>query len=196
MQQYQGTIFQFLTLWVYSSPLWTHTIKLERFRGECDAVCCTGKGLPQFNKTTIISDKRSLTNAHLYGYACFFFSVFISSLLIWLFYQYLYSLPGRWHCQQAGTCDPPACWDTRPPGQQHGRDTLLTLCNTSCCCASLPCSAARSDGGQEKSGSPSQSWAQEKKEGIVVIFFFSFSLINQVKVTLRSLFWGGTLKQF
>lgn len=135
-----------------------------------------------------------MTHGYLHLFPFFLFSrnmCWLSYSLILRVYPCLCSLPGRWRCQQAGTCDPPACWDIRLQGQLHVRDTLLTQCSTFCCCASLPCSAARSDGGQETSGSPSQSWVGEKKEGIVVRFLIFFFLIQPSKshTETEDLFW-------
>lgn len=64
---------------------------------------------------------------------------------------------GRWRCPQAGTCGPPACWGTQPPGQRRAPDTLPTLWSTSCRYVSQPCSEARSGADQVTSGSPSRS---------------------------------------
>lgn len=74
-------------------------------------------------------------------------------------------LLGRWRCPQAGTCGPPACWGTQPPGQQHAPDTWLTRWNTFCRYASQPCSGARSDADQVTSGSPLRSCHRRKNRG-------------------------------
>lgn len=97
----------------------------------------------------------------------------------------LCGLPERWHCQQAGTCDPPACWGTQPPGRQRAPDTLQTPCNTSCCCASLPCSAARSGGGQETSGSLLLSWRDMGVgEGIISPPNSSGKSLSEIKISV------------
>ncbi len=163
-----------LTLWVYSSPLWTHTTKLGNNPwGDvwCSVLCREGfASVQQNNQQSQQTNDECLFCVAVIVPFCQCEHVFIiTSWLVWsVYYLYLCCLPGRWRYQQAGTCDPPACWDTRPPGQQRAPDTWPTRCNTSCCCASLPCSAARSDGGQETSGSPLLSWEGEEKD----VFFF------------------------
>lgn len=167
-------------------PLDTHNQIWKYSVGRCQMwcvvqgrVCLVSTKQPRVTTNKwwmLISWGCEAVNLHLSDWACVCYLLLAD---FGAYKLYLCVLPGRWRCQQAGTCDPPACWDTRPPRQRRGPDTSPTQCSTSCCCVSPPCSAARSDAGQEMSGSPSLSWGGEETKGTVVGLLY-FLLINQV----------------